>query len=348
MMALVRLFGQAGALRCLLTTNTQLTTHLQSVHTSALDSSKSEEPQAKYFPPVKTPMLPKDTFKGKTAFITGGGTGLGKGMATMLSYLGANVVIAARRLPVLEATANEISKQTGNSVHAVQMDVRDPAAVAAAFDSCEAKFGLPNIIINNAAGNFISPTERLSPNAWKAVTDIVLNGTAFVTLEAGKRLIKAEQGGVFLAITAPYTRSGSGFVSPSASAKAGVQNLTKSLAAEWGRYGMRFNCISPGPIETEGAFSRLDPTGSFIRTLHKRIPAGRLGEVEELANLATYLVSDYSSWVSGEVVVQDGGEYCNMAGMMNLLSKITQEQWDMMSQIIRESNKKSKTKDSSS
>jgi len=222
------------------------------------------------------------------------------------------------------------------------MDIRDPNAITAAFDSCEAKFGLPTIVINNAAGNFISPTERLSPNAWKTITDIVLNGTAFVTLEAGKRLIKAGEGGAFLAITTPYTRSGSGFVSPSASAKSGVETLTRSLCAEWGRYGMRFNCIAPGPIETEGAFSRLDPTGSFTGQVYKRIPAGRMGEVEELANLATYLVSDYSSWLSGETVSLDGGEYRNMGGMFNILSKVTPEMWDMLAEMIRSSNKKSK------
>ncbi|CAL4065904.1 unnamed protein product [Meganyctiphanes norvegica] len=303
-----------------------------------------EGAQAKHFPKMKTPMLPPDTFKGKTAFVTGGGTGLGKGMATMLSSLGANVVIAARRLPVLEATASEITKITGNPVVGVSMDVRNPDTIKAAFDACEEKFGLPTIIINNAAGNFISPTERLSANAWRTVTDIVLNGTAFVTLEAGKRLIKAEKGGTFVSITTPYARSGSGFVSPSASAKAGVEALTKSLAAEWGRYGMRFNCIAPGPIETEGAFSRLDPTGQFVEQVHKRIPAGRMGEVEELANLATYLCSDYSAWLSGESLAFDGGEYPGISGAFNLLGKVTNEQWDMMEKIIRSSSKKQKNK----
>ncbi|XP_045626307.2 2,4-dienoyl-CoA reductase [(3E)-enoyl-CoA-producing], mitochondrial isoform X1 [Procambarus clarkii] len=317
---------------------------LQAVHTSAgIRAKQNEGPQAKYFPAVKTIMLPKDTFTGKIAFITGGGTGLGKGMATMLSALGANVVIAARRLSVLEATANEISNETGNCVHAVQMDVRDPVSVATALDACESKFGVPNIIINNAAGNFISPSERLSPNAWKTITDIVLNGTANVTLDAGKRLIKANQGGVFLSITATYTRSGSGYVSPSASAKAGVETLTRSLAAEWGKYGMRFNCIAPGPIETEGAFSRLDPKGEFSEFYHERIPAGRLGEVEELANLATYLVSDYSSWISGETLALDGGHYRYMSSGLNRLSNVTPDQWDVMEKMIRTASSKDKS-----
>ncbi|XP_076055503.1 2,4-dienoyl-CoA reductase [(3E)-enoyl-CoA-producing], mitochondrial-like isoform X2 [Oratosquilla oratoria] len=324
-------------------TGPKLTANVRCITTSAKAMAKEGEgPQAKHFLAVKTPMLPLGTFKGKTAFITGGGTGLGKGMATLLSSLGANVVIAARRLEVLEATAHEIMDTTGNPVISIAMDVRNPDTVKAAFDVCEEKFGLPTVVINNAAGNFISPTERLSPNAWKTITDIVLNGTANVTLEVGKRLIKSGKGAAFLAITTPYTRSGSGFVCPSASAKAGVEAMTRSLASEWGRYGMRFNCIAPGPIETEGAFSRLDPTGEFRKSVFKRIPVGRLGEVEELANLASYLVSDYSSWLSGETVAFDGGEYRFMAGEFNILSKVTNEQWDFMEQVIRSSSKKSK------
>ncbi|XP_014677280.1 PREDICTED: 2,4-dienoyl-CoA reductase, mitochondrial-like [Priapulus caudatus] len=186
-------------------------------------------------------------------------------------------------------------------VHAIAADVRDPAAVATAVDDCVATLGLPDIVVNNAAGNFVSPTERLSPKGWRAVTDIVLNGTAYVVLDVGKRLIEAQKGGVFLAITTTYTQHGSGFVVPSAAAKAGVEALYRSLASEWGRYGMRFNCIAPGPIETKGAFSRLDPTGRFRKLMLSRIPAGRMGEVEELANLASYLVSDYSTWMSGSV-----------------------------------------------
>ncbi|XP_062607427.1 2,4-dienoyl-CoA reductase [(3E)-enoyl-CoA-producing], mitochondrial-like [Saccostrea cucullata] len=292
-------------------------------------------PQAHFFPAVSTPMLPKDTFKGKTAFITGGGTGLGKGMTTALSQLGAQVVITSRKLPVLEQTAEEISSVTGNKVLAVAADVRDPDSVKAAVDRCEQEFGLPSIVINNAAGNFISPTERLSPNAFRTVVDIVLNGTAIVTLELGKRLIKAKQGASFLSITTIYTGSGSGFVTPSAAAKTGVEGLTKSLAAEWGRYGLRFNCIAPGPIETKGAFSRLDPTGQFKDKLIDVIPVGRLGEVPEIANLASYMVSDYASWMSGSIINFDGGEYVMRAGEFNDLRIVTNEQWDQLEAIIR-------------
>ncbi|XP_061304126.1 2,4-dienoyl-CoA reductase [(3E)-enoyl-CoA-producing], mitochondrial isoform X2 [Pezoporus flaviventris] len=266
----------------------------------------SSVPQAAFFSPLQKVMLPPNTFQGKVAFVTGGGTGIGKGMTTTLSSLGATCVIASRKLDVLKATAEEISSKTGNKV-----------------------------VINNAAGNFISPSERLSANAWRTITDIVLNGTAFVTLEVGKELIKVQKGAAFLAITTIYAESGSGFVLPSASAKAGVEAMSKSLAAEWGKYGMRFNVIQPGPIKTKGAFSRLDPTGSFEKKMIERIPCGRLGTVEEIANLAAYFCSDYASWVNGAVIRMDGGEYVSMAGEFNDLKMVTKEQWDMMEAMIR-------------
>ncbi|XP_077208070.1 2,4-dienoyl-CoA reductase [(3E)-enoyl-CoA-producing], mitochondrial [Paroedura picta] len=296
---------------------------------------QSDTPQAAFFSPLQKVMLPQNTFEGKVAFITGGGTGIGKGMTTVLSHLGAECVIASRKLDVLKQTAEEISSKTGNKVHAIQCDVRDQASVSNAVSQLIKEAGHPNIIINNAAGNFISPSERLSANAWRTITDIVLNGTAFVTLEIGKELIKAQKGAAFLAITTIYAESGSGFVSPSASAKAGVEALYKSLAAEWGRYGMRFNIIQPGPIKTKGAFSRLDPTGMFEKGMIRRIPCGRLGTVEEIANLATYLCSDYASWINGAVLRFDGGEYVSMAGEFNALHKVTKEQWDMMEAMIR-------------
>uniref|UniRef100_A0A8C3FPU7 2,4-dienoyl-CoA reductase 1 n=1 Tax=Chrysemys picta bellii TaxID=8478 RepID=A0A8C3FPU7_CHRPI len=239
------------------------------------------------------------------------------------------------KIDVLKQTAEEISSKTGNKVHAIQCDVRDPASVKNAVAELIKVAGHPDVVINNAAGNFVSPTERLSANAWKTIVDIVLNGTAFVTLEIGKELIKVQKGAAFLAITTIYAESGSGFVSPSASAKAGVDAMCKSLAAEWGRYGMRFNVIQPGPIRTKGAFSRLDPTGQFEKEMIGRIPCGRLGTVEEIANLATYLCSEYASWVTGAVIRMDGGEYVSMAGEFNDLKKVTNEQWDMMEALIR-------------
>ncbi|OXA59727.1 2,4-dienoyl-CoA reductase, mitochondrial [Folsomia candida] len=307
-------------------------------------SSIPSKPQSKFFPAMKTPMLPKGTFKGKVALVTGGGTGLGKGMALMLSSLGASVAILGRRANVLEKTASELSSSTGNRVLALSCDVRDSDAVKTTIDKIESDIGLPTVVINNAAGNFVSPAERLSPNAWKTIVDIVLNGSANITLDLGKRLIKAGQGGSFLAITTTYTFRGSGFVASSAAAKSGVENMNRSLASEWGRYGIRLNCIAPGPIQTEGAFSRLDPTGRFTNNMLDKLPIGRLGEVEEIANLASFMLSDYASWMTGETVVLDGGELPFAAGEFNQFINTTNEEWDFLEKTIRESNAKQKKK----
>ncbi|KAK4020060.1 2,4-dienoyl-CoA reductase [(3E)-enoyl-CoA-producing], mitochondrial [Daphnia magna] len=307
-------------------------------------SAFQSAPQSKHFKSIRRPMFTPGTFDGKIAFITGGGTGLGRCVALYLSTLGAQVAIASRKLPVLQKTAEEISNSSGNRVLPIQLDIRDPASVKQAVDTCQNEFGLPNIIINNAAGNFVSPTERLSTNAWKTIIDIVLNGTANVTLDIGKRLIQAGKGAVFLAVTTPYTTHGSGFVCPSASAKAGVEAMSKSLAAEWGRYGMRFNCLSPGPFETEGAFSRLDPTGQFRSALKDQIPVGRMGDIEEVANLALYMTSDFSNWLNGAVIQLDGGKLPFTAGDFNALTQVEEEQWNLMEKIIRGANEKSKSK----
>ncbi|KAK8770865.1 hypothetical protein V5799_025889 [Amblyomma americanum] len=247
------------------------------------------------FPPIVTPMLPPGTFKNKVAIITGGGTGIGKGMAEMFSQLGANVAIMSRKQEVLDEAAKEISSKTGSKVLAVAADVRDPAAVAAAVDRCVSELGLPDIVVNNAAGNFISPTEMLSTNAWKTIVDIVLNGTAIVTLDIGKRLIEAEKGANFLAISATYTKHGSGYVAPSAAAKSGVEALTMSLAAEWAKYGMRFNCIEPGPVYTKCSSCSVLSTLVFTCVFKVRVlSAGWIQMVASLSRL------DYSSWLTGE------------------------------------------------
>lgn len=245
---------------------------------------------------------------------------------------------------MLEQTAGELNKATGNKVLPVSCDVRDPDAVRATVDTIEAQLGLPTVIVNNAAGNFVSPTERLSSNAWKTIVDIVLNGSANVTLDMGKRLIKAKQGGVFLAITTTYTFKGSGFVVPSAAAKAGVENMCRSLASEWGRYGIRLNCLAPGPIPTEGAWSRLDPSNSLMEHAVDQLPTGRLGTVEEIANLASYLLSDYSSWMTGETVVLDGGELPFASGEFNQFVSTPEEAWDAMEKAIRATHAQQKKK----
>lgn len=303
-------------------------------------------PQVKHFPPQMETMLPEGSFNGKVAFVTGGGTGLGKGMTKKFVDLGATVVISSRKQNVLEATADEImSTNPAGKVVPIACDVRDPTSVSEAINRLQDLTGkLPSICINNAAGNFISPTERLSPNAFKTIVEIVLLGSANVTLEVGKRLIEADQGCAFLGITTPYARTGSGYVTPSACSKAGVEALYKSLAAEWGKYGMRFNIIAPGPIYTEGAFSRLlvnPKSNAYEEEGWKMIPIGRMGEIEEIANLATFVSSDYASWLTGAILDFDGGKNVATSGEFNKLDMYSKEDWDQIANLIRTKAKSS-------
>ncbi|SNS62706.1 NAD(P)-dependent dehydrogenase, short-chain alcohol dehydrogenase family [Belliella buryatensis] len=276
-------------------------------------------------------MLKEGALKGKTIVVTGGGTGLGKSMGLYFLKLGANLVITSRKLDVLQETAKEMERETGGKVLAVACDVRDMEQVETMFDEADALFGKVDGVLNNAAGNFISPTERLSTNAFNTVIDIVLKGTANVTMVAGKRWIAAKQPGTFLNIVTTYAWTGSGYVVPSAAAKAGVLAMTRSLAVEWAKYKIRSNAIAPGPFPTEGAWSRLLP-GDLVKKFDpaKKVPVGRVGEHQELANLAAYLMSDYSAYVNGEVVTIDGGEWLQGAGEFNNLEAIPQEMWDML------------------
>ncbi|OQR68159.1 putative 2 [Tropilaelaps mercedesae] len=277
---------------------------------------------ANFYPAMKCPMMPKDALKNKVALITGGATGLGKAMTEMFLRSGANAFIISRNEEKLKEAAQELQDKTGGKVLYQATDVRNLSAIEAAISACEKQLGLPHVVVNNAAGNFISPTERLSPNAFKTIIDIVLLGTANVTLEVGKRLIAAKQPASFLAISATYVNHGSGFVVPSSAAKSGVETLYQSLASEWSQYGMRFNVIAPGAIPTKGAFSRLDPSGTFRDQLKEKGPPNwRTGEPEELANLATYVVSDYASWLNGEVIRIDGAMLNYLAAEFNQLSK---------------------------
>jgi len=291
-------------------------------------------PQHVHFPAFKQPMMTADSFKGQTILVTGGATGLGKGMATMLSNLGAKVCIASRNMKALQETSSEISEKTNNEVFYYSMDIRDHEKVFAVADQFVEDHGIPDAVVNNAAGNFIAPSERLSPKGFNAVTSIVLQGTFNVTSAFGKKMIEEKTGGTFLNITVSGFK-GTGFVLPSACAKAGVDAMTYSLASEWGRYGIRLNSIGPGPIYTKGAFSRLDPGGAASDKMVDSLPVGRLGEVEELANLACYLVHPASSWLTGQRIDLDGGCANFMGGMFNGLSVITPEQWDMLEKMIR-------------
>jgi NAD(P)-dependent dehydrogenase (short-subunit alcohol dehydrogenase family) len=276
-------------------------------------------------------MLREGALKDKNILVTGGGTGLGRSMGEYFLKLGANLVITSRKLEVLEETAKEMMASHGGKVIPVACDVRDIAEVEAMWQKANAELGQIHVVLNNAAGNFISPTERLSTNAFNTVLDIVLKGTSQVTLTAGKDWIAKKQPGTFLNIVTTYAWTGSGYVVPSAAAKAGVLAMTRSLAVEWAKYGIRSNAIAPGPFPTEGAWSRLLP-GDLVRKFDpaKKVPVGRVGEHQELANLAAYLVSDFSAYVNGEVITIDGGEWLKGAGEFNNLEQIPQEMWDMM------------------
>lgn len=276
-------------------------------------------------------MLRDGALKGKNILVTGGGTGLGKSMGEYFLKLGANLVITSRKLDVLEETAREMMEKNGGKVVPVACDVRDITQVEAMWEKAKSELGQIHVVLNNAAGNFISPTERLSTNAFNTVLDIVLKGTSQVTLTAGKDWIAQKQSGTFLNIVTTYAWTGSGYVVPSAAAKAGVLALTRSLAVEWAKYGIRSNAIAPGPFPTEGAWSRLLP-GDLVKKFDpaKKVPVGRVGEHQELANIAAYLVSDFSAYVNGEVITIDGGEWLKGAGEFNNLDMIPQEMWDMM------------------
>ncbi len=287
------------------------------------------------------PMLKDNALLDKTIVVTGGGTGLGKSMSTYFSQLGANVVITSRKLDVLEKTAAKMSEQTGRKVLAVACDVRHEDQVKNLLDASLSEFGAVHGLLNNAAGNFISPTERLSPKAFSVIIDIVLKGTINATMVFGKDWIEKKQKATVLNIVTTYATTGSAYVVPSACAKAGVQAMTRSLAVEWAKYGIRFNGIAPGPFPTKGAWDRLlpEPLKDKI-SMEKRIPIGRTGEHQELANLAAYLMSDFGAYMNGEIVTLDGGEWLKGAGQFNGLEAIPAEMWDTIEQAIRGKNNK--------
>lgn len=268
-------------------------------------------------------MFHNDLLRNKRILITGGGTGLGKGMAQRFLELGATVHICGRREKVLEQTAAELSPK--GSIQAIPCDVRNLEAVEAMIDSIWTEAPL-DILVNNAAGNFISRTEDLSPRAWESVIHIVLMGTLHCTMACGRRWLKANHPGTVLSISATYAPVGSAYVVPSAVSKAGVEALMRSLAVEWGNRGIRMNAIAPGPIPTQGAFSRVVPLPQLEALALGRNPLQRFGTVQELANLAAFLVSDGSSYINGEVIRMDGGEFLQGAGEFSNLGRVLKEE----------------------
>ena len=248
-----------------------------------------------------------DLLRGKTTVVTGGGTGLGRSMAVRLAGLGAQVGLLGRREDPLRETAETI-REAGGRAAPVPCDVRDPAAVKAAFDAVENELGPVNQLVNNAAGNFLSASEDLSDNAFDSVVRIVLYGSFYCTRELGRRLIAKKERGEVVSIVTTYAQSGSAFVLPSAAAKAGVLAMMRSLAVEWAAYGIRLNAVAPGPFPTEGAFTRLLPGSDLERQALRRVPLCRFGEHEELTNLIAYLLSNASPYQTGDLVTIDGAE----------------------------------------
>ncbi|RZJ69526.1 SDR family oxidoreductase [Flavobacterium sp.] len=282
-------------------------------------------------------MLRDDALKGKTIVVTGGGSGLGKSMTRYFLELGANVAITSRDLEKLQTTAAELELETGGKCLAVACDVRHYDQVETMLKSVLDAFGQVDVLLNNAAGNFISPTERLSANAFDTIIDIVLKGTKNCTLAFGKHWIDTKQkSSVVLNIVTTYAWTGSAYVVPSATAKAGVLAMTRSLAVEWAKYGIRTNAIAPGPFPTKGAWDRLLPGDLKEKfDLAKKVPLKRVGDHQELSNLAAYLVSDFSAYVNGEVITIDGGEWLKGAGQFNILEAIPEEMWDMLEAMIK-------------
>jgi len=284
-------------------------------------------------------MFKNDLLSNKTIIITGGGTGLGKSMAIRFGELGANLVLTSRRQEVLDETAKEINENTGAEILTVPTDIRHSDQVQSMVDKAVEKFGTVDCLLNNAAGNFISPTEKLSENAFRTIIDIVLVGTFNCTQAAGAAM-RNSGGGTILNIVTTYAFTGSGYVVPSASAKGGVLAMTRSLAVEWAKYGIRSNAIAPGPFPTKGAWKRLVPPGLNIeKKMMERVPLKRFGEHEELANLAAYMMADESGYINGEIVTMDGGEWLKGAGQFNALEKMPNIAWKAMD-MARKKKKK--------
>ena len=284
-------------------------------------------------------MLKENSLEGKVILVTGGGSGLGKSMVEYFYELGANIIITSRREDLLKEVAQKLNKKENkNKVYPISCDVRDTDQVNNVIQKSFENFGSVDCLVNNAAGNFISPTERLSTRAFDAIIDIVLKGTINFTLNLGKRWIKNKESGNVLNIVTTYSWTGSGYVVPSACAKAGVLSMTRSLAVEWAKYNIRLNAVAPGPFPTKGAWDRLLP-GDLKDKFDpaKKVPLGRVGEHQELSNLCAYLVSDFSSYINGEVVTIDGAEWLKGAGQFNNLEMVTKEMWDFF-EMMRKKN----------
>ncbi|MDA1117313.1 MAG: SDR family oxidoreductase [Proteobacteria bacterium] len=284
-------------------------------------------------------MFQDGLLKGKNILITGGGTGLGKEIAARYLELGADLWIAGRRGGVLDATARELTAKHGGKVRTHAVDIRDYAAVDAMAQRIWDESGPLTGLVNNAAGNFISPTKDLTPNGFNAIANIVFHGSFYVTHSVGKRWIEGGHKGSVISILVTWVWTGSPYVVPSAMSKAGLHVMTKSLAVEWGKHGIRLNAIAPGPFPTEGATKRLRPGASFGES-SKMNPMRRVGEMSELQNLAAFLMADGCEWLTGETIAIDGGGYLATGAYFTELDKMSDADWTKARESIKAQNDK--------
>ena len=285
-------------------------------------------------------MFKEDLLKGKKILVTGGGTGLGREMAKHFAMHGAELYICGRRQNVLEETANIITSKYDSKVYFDTLDIRDSKDVDDYVQSIFEKGPLDGLV-NNAAGNFISPTKDLSPKGFDAISNIVFHGTFYMTHSVGKRWIESSKKGSIINILTTWVWTGSPYVVPSAMSKSGINTMTKSLAAEWGKYGIKINGIAPGPFPTKGAWERLNPDNND-ESMMDTVPLGRVGEMIELQNLATFLMADGCDYLTGQTIGIDGAQYLTGGGTFSQLDKLTDDDWEKMRQLIRNANNKDK------
>ena len=286
-------------------------------------------------------MFKNDLLKDKRILVTGGGTGLGKEMASHFAKHGAELYICGRRENVLQDTANEIIDKYKTNVHYQTLDIRASKDVEDYIESIFENAPLDGLV-NNAAGNFISPTKDLSHKGFDAIANIVFHGTFYITHSVGKRWIEHKHKGSIINILATWVWTGSPYVVPSAMSKSGIHAMTQSLAAEWGKYGIKVNGIAPGPFPTKGAWERLNPGDNNDDGMMSTVPMGRVGEMIELQNLATFLMADGCEYLTGQTIGLDGAQYLTGGGTFSQLDKLSDEDWENMRKLIRDANNKDK------
>ena len=285
-------------------------------------------------------MFQKDLLKDKRILVSGGGSGLGKAMATRYLELGADIYICGRRKSVLDEAAKELMDLHGGSVKAISCDIKVPEAIEDMVNEIWSEGPLTGLL-NNAAGNFISRTEDLSPRAFTAISNIVFNGTFYMTNAIGKRWLKESLKGSIISILTTWVDSSGPYTVPSAMSKSGLNTMTQSLAAEWGKYGIKVNAIAPGPFPTKGAWERLNPNGDDGSVMGE-VPLGRVGEMGELQNLATFLMADGCDYLTGQTIAIDGAQYLTGGGTFSNLDKLSDDEWEQIRTMIRSSNTKDK------